>query len=74
MALVGVWTTICNLKAFMQLEINPTTQLQMQGANSKNRTISKGKSHFIYVAKIQSVTPVHFRIVRCHQIKKRHHM
>ena len=39
MALDGVWTTICNLKAFMQLEANPATQLQMQGANSKNRKI-----------------------------------
>ena len=32
-------TTRCNLKAFMQLETNPVTQLQMQGANSKNKTI-----------------------------------
>ena len=32
-------TTICHLKAFMQLETNPVTQLQMQGANSKNKTI-----------------------------------
>ena len=32
-------TTLCNLTAFMQLETNPVTQLQMQGANSKNRTI-----------------------------------
>ena len=32
-------TTICNLKAFMQLETNPVTQLQMQGANGKNKTI-----------------------------------
>ena len=39
MALIGAWTTICNLKAFMPLETNPVTQLQMQGANSKNRTI-----------------------------------
>ena len=39
MAPVGVWTVICNLKAFMRLETNPITQLQMQGANSKNRTI-----------------------------------
>ena len=39
MALIGVWTTICNLKAFMRLEANPATQLQMQGANSRNRTI-----------------------------------
>ena len=39
MALVGVWTTICNLKAFRWLERNPVTQLQMQGANGKNRTI-----------------------------------
>ena len=39
MALIGVWTTICNLKAFIRLEKNPAMQLQMQGANSKNRTI-----------------------------------
>ena len=32
-------TTRCNLKAFMQLETNPVTQLQMQGANSKNKTV-----------------------------------
>ena len=38
-ALVGAWTIICNLKAFKQLETNPVTQLQMQGTNSKNRTI-----------------------------------
>ena len=31
--------TGCNLKAFMQLETNQVTQLQMQGANSKNKTI-----------------------------------
>ena len=35
----GVWATICNLKAFMRLETNPVTQLQMQGANSKNKII-----------------------------------
>ena len=39
MALVGAWTTICNLKAFKWLETNPVIQLQMQGANSKYRTI-----------------------------------
>ena len=39
MALVGAWTTTSNLKAFMWLETNPATQLQLQGANSKNRTI-----------------------------------
>ena len=39
MALVGAWTIICNLRAFKRLETNPVTQLQMQGANSKNRTI-----------------------------------
>ena len=33
-------TTRCNLKAFMQLETNPVTQLQMQGANSKNKAIT----------------------------------
>ena len=39
MALVGAWTIICNLKAFRWLETNPVTVLQLQGANSKNRTI-----------------------------------
>ena len=39
MALIGTRTIICNLKAFMQLETNSITQLQMQGANSKNTTI-----------------------------------
>ena len=39
MALIGAQKTICKLKAFMQLETNPVTQLQMQGANNKNRTI-----------------------------------
>ena len=39
MALIGAWATICNLKAFMRLEANLATQLQMQGANSKNKTI-----------------------------------
>ena len=37
--LLGAWTTICNLKAFKWLETNPVAQLQMQGENSKNRTI-----------------------------------
>ena len=39
MTLVGAWTAISNLKAFMRLETNPVTQLQIQGANSKNKTI-----------------------------------
>ena len=39
MTLIGAWTAIYNLKAFRWLEINPITQLQMQGANRKNRTI-----------------------------------
>ena len=39
MALVGAWTIICNLKAFRWLETNAVTQLQMQRANGKNRTI-----------------------------------
>ena len=39
MALVTAWASICNLKAFKWLERNPVTQLQMQGVNSKNRTI-----------------------------------
>ena len=39
MGLLGAWTVICNLKAFKWLETNPVTRLQMQGANSKYRTI-----------------------------------
>ena len=39
MGLLGAWTAICDLKAFKWLETNPVTQLQMQGANSKNKTI-----------------------------------
>ena len=39
MTLIGAWTAIYNLKAFRWLEINPVTELQLQGANSKNRTI-----------------------------------
>ena len=74
MALVGVWPTVCNLKAFMWLETNPTTQIQMHGTKSKNRTISKVKSHLMSIVKVQNVTVVHFRIVRCHQIKKRDHI
>ena len=26
------------------------------------------------IVKVQSVAPVHFRVVRCHQMKKRHHI
>ena len=59
--MAGVGATICNLKAFMQLETNSVTQLQMQGGNSKNRTISKVKSHIMSTVKVQSVAPVHFR-------------
>ena len=58
----------------MQLETNPATQLQIRGANSKNRTISKVKSHIISIVKVQSVATVHFRIVRCHQINNSHHI
>ena len=32
------------------------------------------KSHLMSVVKVQSVAPVHFRVGRCHQMKKRHHM
>ena len=74
MALIGVWPTVCNLKAFMQPETNSPTQLQMHGTNSKNRTISKVRSHFVSIVKVQNVTLVHFRVVRCHQIKKKHHI
>ena len=38
MALIGVWTIICNLRAFRQKQIQ-FTQSQMKGANSNNRTI-----------------------------------
>ena len=34
----------------------------------------KVKSHILSIDKVQSIAPVHFRIVRCHQIKKRHHI
>ena len=67
-------TAVCNLKAFMQLETNPVTQLQMKGANSRNRTISKVKSHIMSIVKVQRGAPVHFRVGRCHQMKKRHYM
>ena len=47
----------------------------MQGANSKNKTIRiKIKSHSMSIVKMQSVAPVHFRVGRCHQMKKRHRM
>ena len=42
----------------MWLKINPGTQSQMQGENSKNRTISKVKSHIMSIVKVQSVTPI----------------
>ena len=38
-AVAELLAIICNLKAFMRLETNPVIELQMQGANSKNRTI-----------------------------------
>ena len=41
--MVGVGATICNLKAFMQLETHSVTQLQMQGANSKKEQSAKLK-------------------------------
>ena len=56
--------TFVNLKAFMGLETNLVTQLQMQGANSKNRTIGKVKSHIMSTVKVQGIVPVHFRIVQ----------
>ena len=47
----------------------------MQGANSKNKIIRiKIKSHIMSIVKMQSVAPVQFRVGRCHQMKKRHHM
>ena len=36
--------------------------------------IIKIKSHVMSIAKVQSVIPVRLRLVRCHQIKKRHHI
>ena len=48
MALVGAWTIICTFLAFRELKINPVTQLQMQGANSKNRTIRIIRSKIIF--------------------------
>ena len=39
MALVGAWTTVCNRKDFKRLETNQVIQLEMQGVNSKNRTV-----------------------------------
>jgi len=56
--------TFVNLKAFMGLETNLVTQLQMQGANSKNRTIGKVKSHIMSTVKVQGIVSVHFRIVQ----------
>lgn len=47
-ALIRVRTTICSLKAFMWLETNPAALLQMQGANSKNRTIRVIKIQIIF--------------------------
>ena len=36
--------------------------------------IIKIKSHVMSIAKVQSVVPIPLRVVRCHQIKKRHHI
>ena len=36
--------------------------------------IIKIKSHVMSIVRVQSVAPVHFRVVRCHQMKKRHHI
>ena len=38
------------------------------------QSVIKVKSHIMSVVQVQSVTPIHIRIVRCHQIKERHHM
>ena len=32
------------------------------------------KSHIMSIVKVQNVALVYFRVVRCHQFKKRHHM
>ena len=59
----------------MWLETNPVIQLQMQGENSKNKIIRiKIKSHIMSIVKVQRVAPVHFRVGRCHQMKKMHRM
>ena len=36
--------------------------------------IIKVESHILSIDKVQSIAPVHFSIVRRHQIKKRHHI
>ena len=47
----------------------------MQGANSKNKTFKIIiKSHIMSIVKVQSVAPVHFRVGKCHQMKKRPRM
>ena len=40
----------------------------------QSQCIIKITSHVMSIVKVQSVAPVHFRVVRCHQMKKRHHM
>ena len=74
MALVEAWTTIGNLNTFRWLERSPVTQLQMQAANSRNRTTGKGEHHIRSIVRVQTAALVPFRSVRCHQIKKRHHV
>ena len=68
MALIGAWTTICNLKAFKQLETNPVTQLQMSGkiVIKPRQCIIKIKSHIMSIVHVQSVAPVHFRVAKYH--------
>ena len=43
---------------------------------TKSTTIKKNnkKSHDMSIVKVQNITPVHSRVVRCHQTKQRHHM
>ena len=41
MALVGAWTTTSNLKAFMQMETNPATQLQTDAGSKQQKQKSQ---------------------------------
>ena len=63
---------ICNLKAFMRLKTNSSTQLQIWGANIKTEKNSKVQHLIMSIVKVQSITPINFRIVKCYQTKMRH--
>ena len=62
------------VKHFQMVREKSSYTLQMQAANSKNRTTSKGEHHIRSIVTVQTATLVPFRSVRCHQIKKRHHV